>query len=224
MNICYWSCLLWPFTNVFLPFLISSRGRTVREITFDQPNVLRIGGFRAFDYFQDGSLYLLDSPGHCIGHLCALVRTTTDPSTFVFLGGDAAHHCGEFRPSSYVPMPGSITPNPTTQIQGVPFCPGSWFEDLQTTRKRDPKGPLFDPAIGVDKDEVLVTIRKMQECEGSGNILVVLAHDASFRAVEVPHFPDTINDWKIKGLGRELRWKWIGDVWRDKPEQDPGPN
>ncbi|KAL9577545.1 MAG: hypothetical protein Q9203_007419, partial [Teloschistes exilis] len=36
-------------------------GRNLREISFD-PKV-QIGGYAAFDYFGDGSFYLLDSPG-----------------------------------------------------------------------------------------------------------------------------------------------------------------
>lgn len=38
------------------------RGRNVREISFTDPS-LRLGRFRALDYFGDGSFYLLDAPG-----------------------------------------------------------------------------------------------------------------------------------------------------------------
>ncbi|KAL9014158.1 MAG: hypothetical protein Q9173_001172, partial [Seirophora scorigena] len=78
-------------------------GRHLREISFDSD--LRIGGYKAMDYFGDGSFYLLDSPGHALGHMCALARTTASPSTFLFLGGDCAHHAGEFRPSASLPLP-----------------------------------------------------------------------------------------------------------------------
>lgn len=37
-------------------------GRNVQEISFEESN-LKIGGFRALDFFSDGSFYLLDSPG-----------------------------------------------------------------------------------------------------------------------------------------------------------------
>lgn len=193
----------------------NTRGRAVREITFNEPNTLQIGHFPAYDYFKDGSLYLIDSPGHCVGHLCALVRTTTNPDTFVFLGGDAAHHCGEYRPSVFCPMPESITPSPVTaQDRRIPFCPGSWFANLQTPRNRDPKGPLFYPAFGYDMDQVLATIAKMQEYDAEdGDVLIILAHDAAFRSPQVPRFPQPLNDWKQRGLGRDLRWAWIGDIW-----------
>jgi glyoxylase-like metal-dependent hydrolase (beta-lactamase superfamily II) len=42
-------------------------GRDLVEIDFEGPNTLQIGKFPAFDYFGDGSFYLLDSPGHAIG-------------------------------------------------------------------------------------------------------------------------------------------------------------
>ncbi|KAG9120287.1 hypothetical protein FRC07_004285 [Ceratobasidium sp. 392] len=60
------------------------KGREVIEISFDKG--LRLGSFPALDYFGDGSFYLLDSPGHVIGHICGLARTTAD--TFVLMSAD----------------------------------------------------------------------------------------------------------------------------------------
>ena len=51
---------------------------------------IAVGPFRAFDYFQDGSIYLVDTPGHYPGHLAALVRVGTD--RFVLLAGDCCHN------------------------------------------------------------------------------------------------------------------------------------
>lgn len=42
---------------------------------------------------------------HAIGHMNALVRTTTSPDTFLFLAGDSFHHPSEVRPISDVPLP-----------------------------------------------------------------------------------------------------------------------
>jgi glyoxylase-like metal-dependent hydrolase (beta-lactamase superfamily II) len=64
------------------------KDREFVEITFQDG--FKLGQFRAFDYFGDGSFYLLDAPGHAVGHLCGLARTT--PDTFVFMGGDICHH------------------------------------------------------------------------------------------------------------------------------------
>lgn len=110
-------------------------------------------------------------------------------------------------------MPEKITPNPLTQQdRHIPFCPGAWWEDIQTSRYRDPKGPLWQPAWGADMDQVLDTIGKMQECDGSANVLVILAHDSTLRAPEVPLFPQPINDWKARDLGAKLKWEWIADI------------
>jgi hypothetical protein len=44
--------------------LIRNRGRELHEIDFDpHSGATTIGDIRAVDYFQDGSFYLLDSPG-----------------------------------------------------------------------------------------------------------------------------------------------------------------
>ncbi|KAK5064638.1 hypothetical protein LTR84_000472 [Exophiala bonariae] len=191
-------------------------GRTVREIQFQGVGIGKIGKFPAFDYFQDGSLYLLDTPGHCVAHLCALVRTTTNPDTFVFLGGDAAHHCGEVRPSAYVPMPEPIlkttAKTSVNQHDQLPACPGSWYEDLQISRDRDPKGPLWQPAFGHNMEEVMTTIQSMQEYDGDESVFVILAHDPSLRSSEVRFFPQEINDWKQRGLNQKLRWKWTEEI------------
>jgi len=106
-------------------------GRELREISFEKTSV-KIGNFRAFDYFGDGSFYLLEFPGHAIGHLCALARATTSPSSFIFMGGDAAHHGGEFRPSEYLPLPDSIIPNPFAPYSAT-TCPGEMFESILET-------------------------------------------------------------------------------------------
>ncbi|KAF9261631.1 Metallo-hydrolase/oxidoreductase [Marasmius fiardii PR-910] len=42
------------------------------------------------DYFKDGSLYLLDAPGHIPGHLNALVRVA--PNSFILLAADCCHN------------------------------------------------------------------------------------------------------------------------------------
>lgn len=67
-------------------------GRSFREVDVEKEGKqLKIGRFWAYDYFGDGSFYLLDTPGHTVGHLCALARTTSGPDSFLLLGGDACH-------------------------------------------------------------------------------------------------------------------------------------
>lgn len=67
-------------------------GRTFREVDIKKEGgELKIGRFWAYDYFGDGSFYLLATPGHTVGHLCGLARVTSIPDSFVLMGGDACH-------------------------------------------------------------------------------------------------------------------------------------
>ena len=51
-----------------------------------------IGPFpRALDFFEDGSLYIIDAPGHLPGHINILARTSSD-GAWIYLAGDSAHH------------------------------------------------------------------------------------------------------------------------------------
>lgn len=83
------------------------KDRQLQEICFDDSS-LEVGPFKALDYFGDGSFYLLDSPGHTVGHLAALARVTVDglssASSFVLMGGDTCHFIGQLRPSVYRPL------------------------------------------------------------------------------------------------------------------------
>lgn len=53
----------------------------------------RIGAFSAVgDIFSDGSLYVVDAPGHAVGHQMLLVRVGNDGDDFILLSGDCFHH------------------------------------------------------------------------------------------------------------------------------------
>ncbi|KAJ7614168.1 beta-lactamase-like protein [Roridomyces roridus] len=73
-----------------------------------------IGPFpHALDYFGDGSVYIIHTPGHLPGHLSILARTSSD-GAWMYFGGDVAHD------------PRLLT-DPSTDIAtstagGLPFC------------------------------------------------------------------------------------------------------
>ncbi|KAF8884608.1 Metallo-hydrolase/oxidoreductase [Infundibulicybe gibba] len=46
---------------------------------------------RAFDFHGDGSLHIIDSPGHLAGHINILARTSADGG-WIYLAGDSARH------------------------------------------------------------------------------------------------------------------------------------
>lgn len=187
-------------------------GRELREIAFNQG--IKIGRFEAFDYFGDGSFYLLDTPGHAIGHICGLARVTTSPHSFIFMGGDACHHGGEFRPSKYRTLPDSILPNPLDRKSTKP-CPGSLFDDLY--RDGDKTRPFYavarlDDGKGAahDVDEAEETISKVIEADASDEVLVVMAHDDSLLDV-VDFFPKYANDFSSKDWAEGGRWLFLKD-------------
>lgn len=106
------------------PFLEATfEGRELVEVDFSADS--KLGQFQAYDYFGDGSVYILNVPGHAVGHISALVRTT--PDTAVFLGGDVCHFTGVLRPSKDIPMPDQI-PDETPLERAIQRpCPCSAF-------------------------------------------------------------------------------------------------
>ena len=63
----------------------------------------------ALDFYGDGSLYIVDAPGHLPGHINILARTSADGS-WVYLAGDSAHHWNLITGEATVPVghPGHI--------------------------------------------------------------------------------------------------------------------
>ncbi|KAI4718770.1 Metallo-hydrolase/oxidoreductase [Aureobasidium sp. EXF-10727] len=184
--------------------------RNLLEIDFSDARGLRIGGFDAYDFYGDGSFYLLNSPGHAIGHISALARTTAEPSTFMLLGGDIAHHCGEFRPSRYAPLPDFISPSPLSHRAGG--CPGKLF--LASHPKNCPDAPFFDPvrtggwhhAAQQAKD----SIDNLIIADAYDHIFPVMAHDCSLAGI-VDFYPEKANDWMAKGWKKKSYWGFLRD-------------
>ena len=195
---------------------VDFEGRELQEITFTEPSSLQIGPFRGHDYFGDGSFYLLDTPGHAVGHLAGLARTTAEPSTFIFMGGDLTHHAGELRPSQYLPLPSSIAaehlPTLAAKLAYSTACPGAVFEEIQNGRLRKPAAttPFFDPAMGKDIPLAIDTIKKTQTADADDNVLYIFAHDNKIRGI-VELFPGKANDWKTQGWREKLIWRFLED-------------
>ncbi|KAK5046739.1 hypothetical protein LTR84_007500 [Exophiala bonariae] len=188
-------------------------GRELKEISFDATTDIRIGGFLAHDFFGDGSFYLLDTPGHAIGHICGLARVTAgqgSDSTFVFMGGDACHHGGEFRPTKFLPLPKRIK-LPPTPVWPTGICPGDVMQKLHF--KNDACSPFYDVSqdFPLNREQLLSTIDKMQEFDAAPNVFVVLAHDQTLLDMGMDMFPKSVNDWKSKAYDVEGRWGFLND-------------
>ncbi|KAI1367086.1 beta-lactamase-like protein [Xylaria arbuscula] len=185
-------------------------GHEVDEVDFST-SPLKIGAITAIDYFGDGSFYLLDTPGHCMGHMCALARVTSSPDSFILLGGDAVHHGGELRPHRWHPLPEFISPNSFNLASPAP-CPGEIFHKLLLKGK---EAPFYTPSTKpysyhMDVPTMLETIKKLQEVDAHDNIFMVPAHDAGIQKT-VGLFPKTANAFMEKGWVQKTRWMWLAD-------------
>jgi len=213
-------------------------GRGTVEIEFAENDhqVLTIGKFKAYDYFDDGSFYLLSTPGHTVGHLSALARTTAKgedggESTFLFLGGDIAHSCMVFRPTEKYPLPVTISPAPNsilplTNLAASSSCPGEFFASMHRLRKepdgeRKSRTTPFCLAAGPDEDlaESQRSVDKLANFDGEENVLTILAHDGSLLDV-LEYFPKTANEWKKKGWGPNGHWRFLAPLMGAKEKRE----
>lgn len=190
-------------------------GRNLREISFAE-SILVLGRCNAVDFFGDGSFYLLDTPGHAVGHMCGLARTTASPeATFIFLGGDCAHHGGEFRPTQYLPLPESLSPSPIPRTHpGV--CPGALFANVHRLHPSPTSSTepflLASEDAAYDLKAARESVTKLGDFDAHENILTLIAHDDTMVNV-VGTFPNTLaNDWKSKGWREKGIWKFLGDL------------
>lgn len=175
------------------------------------------------DFYGDGSFYLLDTPGHAVGHMCGLARTSAEPPEFIFMGGDIAHHGAEFRPTKYLPLPENMVPNPLhpPYTSGAPVCPGEIFEALHP--KKSSTEPFYIPTkqgVHKDGDETRETIEKMADFDANDGVFVNIAHDMSLYDV-VDFFPNTANGWSQKGWKREGTWRFLRDFDSGREEYKP---
>lgn len=188
--------------------------RVVRELAFSEQ--LFVAGYHAIDYFEDGSFYILDTPGHAIGHLSALVRTT--PESFVFLGGDICHFGGVFRPTEYVPMPERLNPCDVghEKVHDKPYQ-HTVFTDCHPDPKNARTAPYYTPCCRVDgwyvdPPRAIESVSRLKILDADDRVLVLIAHDPAVLDV-VTFFPQgTANDWRRKGWKRTLRWRFLGEL------------
>ena len=80
------------------------------ESASEKPSWQALGPFSAtYDILGDGSVYIINAPGHLYGHINVLCRT--GPQSWVYLGGDTFHDSrmltGEKRITTYLDESGS---------------------------------------------------------------------------------------------------------------------
>ena len=185
-------------------------GRELIELDLEKDErAIQIGPFQALDYFSDGSFYLLSTPGHAPGHLSGLARVT--PNTFVFMGGDAAHHAGELRPTEYLPLPDTL-PLPSSQRFAQSGCPGEILANLQPNRKGSRTTPFYEPSTHINQNsqEAIRSIRSITQLDASDDVIIILAHDRHLQD-KIPLFPKSITSWREDDLDAKTRWLFVDD-------------
>lgn len=237
-------------------------GRALTQIDFDKEDDFIIGGYRAHDFFGDGSFYLLgtsavleqlylhvsdlradnrliDTPGHCIGHMCGLARTTGGPdSTFILMGGDIAHFAGDLRPHPKIPLP-AILPEGVLDDDLANFpvpCPCSVFTDHHPLINHGlDKGdrqqtPFYNVSTGpvssyIDPATSQQSVDTLKAFDASDSVLVCLSHDGAL----LRYLPtlnqspeETMNNWKQLGWKSRCHWDWLNELPRkSKPGRAP---
>ncbi|EME42310.1 hypothetical protein DOTSEDRAFT_175305 [Dothistroma septosporum NZE10] len=223
------------FLEAFQPGYPANATSPFHEADFEGRNFIeppfsdrfKIGCYQAHDYFGDGSLYVLNVPGHTTGHISALVRTT--PETFIFLGGDVCHFTGVIRPSPYIPLPDYIPQNTVLDPRLSAPCPCSIFTkchpDQQNSRTSafyrcstgGPYGSWYD-----DPQTAMVSITSLFDFDADANVMVMIAHDSAPKDF-LKFFPNgTINDWKSMGSKGAMHWHFVNELPTDgKQERAP---
>jgi len=204
-------------------------GREVIELgveVFDQ----EIVGLRAYDYFNDGSLYLLHSPGHTTEHMTALVRTTAgqngESDTFILLGGDSCHFVGVLRPTRANPIPRTFprfsdTKFPSSIVLPCPCTTWTFQHPRAFDHDESRKLPFYVPSTDsgsfyLNQPQALETISKLQALDADPNVFVTIAHDPTLGEV-LPKLESglTVNNWKEKRFKNKAMWSWLKELPRD---------
>ena len=183
--------------------------RNVREVDFST-STTTIGGFRAVDFFNDGSFWLLEAPGHTEHHICALCRTTE--KSWVLLGGDACHNVAQLRPNQFRPLPDSVPASILGRIPPPEQCSCVHMSHLV---QRDKGGSFYGLAPGMQEDlkKAEETVEKLKAFDGRDDVMIIIAHDATLLDV-LEHFPRDINAWKARGWAAQSRWLFLKDLER----------
>lgn len=193
-------------------------GREHREIDFAKAPTTEIGKFKAYDYFKDGSFYLLNAPGHAIGHICGLARVTSvqegdAEDTFVFMGADTAHHGGAIRPNEYLPLPKDINPSPLPE-RYASSCPGHVLEAVHPNKKANEPYYQINDGMPHNRDDAIQSLQGMQGFDAVDNVFVIIAHDDTLLnpQLELGYFPNgDLKDWKAKDYANKVRWAFLKD-------------
>ncbi|CAG9954058.1 unnamed protein product [Clonostachys rosea f. rosea IK726] len=189
-------------------------GRNLRQLDFkEESKGLTIGGFPAIDYFEDGSFYLLQAPGHSIDHMAGLARTSTSPARFILMGADIGHHASQWRPSEHRPIPKELTPSPFGPESRfnlrLNVCPGELFtEHVHPQGRNDVPFTRVKAGHPYDAEQAQRDVEKMVSFDEDDRIMVIAAHDFTLLPM-LDYFPKEANGWHDAGWKESSRWDFL---------------
>ncbi|TQV94751.1 metallo-beta-lactamase superfamily protein [Cordyceps javanica] len=145
--------------------------RELEELDFMTETATRVqvGQFDAIDYFEDGSLYFLNAPGHTIGHIAALARVQSAPDSFILMAADGCIHGGQLRPSPAHPLPAAARSSSLELGQ----------EDVNANHDQRPFYRAARNGVSHDADLADKTIQFLQDADARDDVFVVFSHDKS---------------------------------------------
>ncbi|KAH8834701.1 beta-lactamase-like protein [Flagelloscypha sp. PMI_526] len=187
--------------------------RTVTELDFTG-STTKIGGFAAFDYFKDGSLYILEVPGHLPGHITALLRV--HPTSFVFLSADTFHHAGQVRPTAAlhkaVPISDELLTSAHDHISRDYFRSGG--NDTSGFDFKARSGPFFGiPEISFYNDPATSRTSQLgiEAFDANDDIFVVASHDSTIYPLTSEDKTTDFNNWKELGFKNQVTWQFVNE-------------
>lgn len=150
-------------------------------------------------------------------HISALARTSENK--FIFLGGDIAHHAGEFRPTAQLPLPPQIDSSLFGQLtsQVKASYPTSLFESIHPKKQKE-NGPSYtnvpfyepNPLMNASLPEAELAIEKLQGFDALAEVFVIVAHDSSLLDI-LPFFPLKLTQWDEANYKARGRWLFLRD-------------
>lgn len=149
-------------------------------------------------------------------HISALARTSENK--FIFLGGDIAHHAGEFRPTAQLPLPNQIDSELLgNHAQLKTSCPLAIFENIHPSSQKDNGSnyattPFYEPnpLMNASIHEAEAAIEKLQSFDALAEVFVIVAHDSSLLDV-LPFFPLKLTQWDETDYKIRGRWLFLRD-------------
>lgn len=130
------------------------------------------------------------------------------------MGGDAAHHCGEIRPTEYRPLPKKINLKQPLPMHFLCPCPGEFLQhSIHPTKSATTPFYELSDVINENPEEGKRTIEGLTEFDADDRVFVVLMHDASLLPV-LDFFPKLATKWKSLGWADASRWRFVAK-WAD---------